>query len=78
MPDKELIELAEKNKDVSIPQIEQDILDTVVEIWVYNAKMWSYKGRFDQTYREEIKKRDDFIDVLENIIKGKELLSKNN
>lgn len=75
MKDNELIELAERNKDISIEEIQQDIRDTQEEITEYRWRKWNYKWRFDETYIKEIEEREVFIEKLENIIKWKLLIN---
>lgn len=74
MNKEDLIKLAKSNPNISDDEIDEDINETVKEISIYKNKLWEYKWRFDITYQNQITQREDFIETLENLKKGRELL----
>ena len=68
------IKLAKKNKMISRSIIKKDIKDTKHDIAMEEKKLGLGDGRFDWTYRARIKDMCDFMEQLQMILVGKDLL----
>lgn len=69
------IRLANNNQEVPTQEILEDIRETEQEIFQYQQKLWLFYGwKLDAGYRNEIKKREEFIEKLKKILIGRELL----
>ncbi len=77
MNKKKLIRLAQDNAHIPTDEIKRDILDTNREIQEESEKVGLYHGRFDTSRRKSIQERREFVKSLENILKGRKLLSDN-
>ncbi len=53
----------------TVEEIKKDKQDTENEILYFKSKLWSFWGRFDQTYQKEISEREEFILRLNHLLK---------